>query len=404
MSKWERIIELIDSWHSQRETQRMVASEFWSCSRETVMRYNRMTERYKMNKATLDSEIVERVVAENGVNKNDIWMLWIKVPTTEDSPWYSALIKMPDGKSEDYLEKIKEAVSSWSLSQVILPVVSPSDKSLFVVLSDMHVGLDWRWQYWYVYNEEVLKTNIERVLVSIRQQYEVHGTFDRIVLLDLWDGLDWWNWQTTRGWHTLQQNMDNAWQFKTYVQAKMNIISTILSNWWCSRLAVRNVTEDNHAGQFGLIANMAIDEMVKIMYPWAVDIVNYTNFMHHFNYGDNTFIITHGKDSTHQKYGLPLCLNPKAESYINNYINVNWLQTRKCHVLKWDLHQLAYGHAKWFSYHNFWSFAPPSWWVQANFGDCYSSFSLLLVEKTGSVSRVDNFIEYDKAPLINDTI
>lgn len=742
-TKWERIVELIESGMTHRQTQRKITEEYGSCSKATVMRWNRKTNKYWTKwvhncPVTRDSEVVHRVAA-SGINPDDIHSMWIKVPASEWAPWYSAYIKMPDWSQIDYIEKIREVVNSASLSSIYTTPVTVNDKALFVVLSDMHVWLDGKWQYNYKYWPSELERNISVVLSDIAEQASIHWSFDRIVLLDLWDWLDWWNWQTTRWWHSLQQNLDNAGQFKVYVDIKMKMINTIIQNGWCSQLVIRNVTNDNHCfddqteiltnnwwktidtysendlvssmwsngelkfsvpvkkhiidykwqmhhyksaihdvavtpnhrllckknwedrwyhlsedifskkitpqfkvalnnindeadvsddilrlmwriltdwtiryyewitksfviyqskqqnidrivwilsrlgidyllsekkseekivikwkevktknkiysisinrdncdheilyflqdqltsktstppivnslskrqsdilineifmgdgniretinewvmthrsgtlywtydflsrvqlmiasnwhranlkkdnrwdrrllvvfnretssislsresidydwriwcfsteywnlvtrrnwfisiqwncWSFGLIANMAVEQICTALYPDRINIGNYTQFMQHFNYWVNTFILTHGKDEKHQKYWLPLMLNPKAESFINNYINVHWIQDKTVHVLKWDLHQLAYGHSKTFSYHNFWSFAAPSWWVQANFWDSYSSYSLLVVDKNKKwVNRYDRFVEYEKELITEDNI
>jgi hypothetical protein len=65
---------------------------------------------------------------------------------------------------------------------------------------------------------------------------------------------------------------------------------------------------------------MAIEKICSVI-DKNINVSSYTQFMHHFVYGDNCFIVTHGKDDRHQKYGLPLQINDKAINYINNYIN-----------------------------------------------------------------------------------
>lgn len=397
--KQKRIKELSEQWVHNKKILNIIRQEFGTCSTDTLYK---IVNRIKAN--TLESHTVKRVETDTWINRDDISSMWIKVPATEDAPWYSALIKMPNWSAINYVSQFWELIESNSIPKVDLPDVSPNESALFVVLSDMHVWLDGRWQYNYVYNLDVLKNNIQKVIWSIYIEYQKHWCFDRIVLLDLWDWLDWWNGQTTRWWHHLQQNMDNVWQFKWYLEVKMMLINTILQNGWCSKLVLRNVTDDNHSWQFWLIANVALEQLTNAMYPWVVDIGNYTQFMQHFHYWDHTFILTHGKDWTHQRYWLPLTLNPKAEWFIKNYIDTNWLTLKKVNVLKWDLHQLAYGHSKSFSYHNFWSFAPPSGWVQANFWDCLSSYSLLVVEKHGNITRSDQFVWYDKSLQEDDHI
>ena len=388
-----RIRELIAEWKSYRKTQKIVAAEFGSCSSETISRTCRKT---------LESETIERIEQETWVSRDDMWLTWIKVPATDGQPGYSMSFKPPKGDPIDYCSKFDEIIKNLKDFKITLPKVKSNEKCLIAVLSDIHVWLDGTGQYNYKYGKEELTQSIEKFIQSIKDKVTLHWSFDKIVLLDLGDWLDGWNKQTTRGWHSLQQNMSNSEQFDVYVEIKLTIIRALLEMGLCKSLAIRTVTCDNHSWQFSVIANMAIEKVCGVMNK-EINVSSYTQFMHHFIYGNNCFIVTHGKDDKHQKYGLPLQINDKAINYINNYITVHWLTWYNVHVLKWDLHQNSYQHTKYFWYHNFWSLAVPSWWVQANFWDSNSSYSLLVVEKESKdIERSDKFVEYEKELIQSD--
>jgi hypothetical protein len=126
-----------------------------------------------------------------------------------------------------------------------------------------------------------------------------------------------------------------------------------------------------------------------------VDILE--RFIEHRTYGDHCFVLTHGKDKEQMKGGLPVVLNDKAIRLINDYIEHYDINSKFIHVEKGDLHQIGYQRTKKFDYRNFMSFAPPSSWIQHNFGDSYSGYSIQVIPKfNNEISHTDYFIEYDK--------
>jgi len=158
----------------------------------------------------------------------------------------------------------------------------------------------------------------------------------------------------------------------------------------CNELVVRNVTNCNHSGDFGMIANMA----VSIATP-EVNHANYDKFLNSLIIWNTCFIITHGKDKDDMKFWLALNPNDKIINYLNNYIQTNWLDKYNVVLLKWDLHQFASHKNKFFAYHNFASFAPPSKRVQNNFQDSVSGYSLLTVNDD-NIERSDFYLEYER--------
>jgi hypothetical protein len=119
--------------------------------------------------------------------------------------------------------------------------------------------------------------------------------------------------------------------------------------------------------------------------------------MEHFKYGMHTYILTHGKDSQYMFKGLPFELNDKATSFINDYIDHYEIDTPFIHLEKGDLHRIGYSRTKKFDYRNYMSFAPPSAWVQHNFGDCYSGYSIEVIPKfSGEISHTDYYFDLNK--------
>jgi hypothetical protein len=161
---------------------------------------------------------------------------------------------------------------------------------------------------------------------------------------------------------------------------------------------VRNVTDCNHSGSFGAIANISIKMILERVYE--ENVVKFTileRFMEHFEYGVHTFILTHGKDSKYMFKGLPYTLNDKTTAFINEYIEHYNINTKYIHLEKGDLHRIGYDRTKKFDYRNFMAFSPPSAWVQGNFGDGYSGFSLQVIPKyNGEIQHTDYYFDLKK--------
>jgi hypothetical protein len=314
--------------------------------------------------------------------------LWLKPILTE--------------KQTSLLDSIEDLVKKYSGGKLkkIKHTAVKNTKALKATLSDMHVGLDpspnGRALYNYVYGEKQFNENLDKVFTSIMDERKIHGKFDVLFVDDLGDGLDGWNGLTTRGGHKLDQNMDNREQFRVYVTGKLRLAESLINADVANKVIFRSVTDDNHAGDFSYVANDAIRMMIERTYDRSnVEYVILKRFMEHFEYGDHTFILTHGKDSKNCFRGLPLELSEKAIKVIEDYIKRYKIKTKYIHVEKGDLHQVAYEKNNQFDYRNFMSFAPPSSYVQNNHGDGYSGFSIQIIKKHGSLSHEDYYFDVE---------
>lgn len=304
-----------------------------------------------------------------------------------------------------YLEAIRDIIKELPAHK-LPPLIASKKKgciSLKATLSDMHVGMepnpDGRALFGYRYDAEIFREHLDKVYHAVLKEHARYGTFDVLVLDDLGDGLDGWDGFTTRGGHALPQNMDNVTQFKTYVFGKLDLIERLYKAKVAKKMYVRNVSNCNHAGNFGHTANIAIQMMIERLYAkTAIEYVILERFMEHFEYGDHCFILTHGKDMKYMKRGLPFKLTPDAENFINEYIEHYGIRSKYIHIEKGDLHSLGYERTKRFDYRNFMSFAPPSAYGQHNYGDGYGGFSIQVVPKfSGEISHTDYFFEFKKS-------
>ena len=333
--------------------------------------------------------------------------LWLK---TKES---SIFVKNPDYVEQQenenkIIEIIENAINSVlskfsNKEYIFTPNEKVSNlKALKVTISDDHVGLEpnpnGNGLFKYEYNSEIYSQSYEKVFKSVVKEFNTHGKFDLLLLDNLGDEQDGWSGLTTRGGHELPQNMSNSEVFETCIDVKVKMIKSLVENNIANKIILRKVANDNHSGDFGHTINLAVKKIINLIYSSEiVEVETLTQFLEHRIYGDHCFILTHGKDTKQMFRGLPLKLDDRTINYINDYIRFYDIKSKYIHVEKGDLHQIGYNKCNTFDYRNFMSFAPPSSWVQHNFGDCYSGYSIQVIPKfENEISHTDYFLDYKK--------
>jgi hypothetical protein len=339
------------------------------------------------------------------VDTTNVKHLWLKDKNS------SLFVKNPDYKEPELIEvtkslenAIESVLSKFKKEDYIFyPNQHESNlKALKVTISDDHVGLEpnpnGNGLFKYDYNAEIYSNSYQKVFNSIVKEFNTHGKFDLLLFDNLGDEQDGFNGLTTRGGHKLPQNMSNAEVFETCIDVKVRIIKSLVENNIANKIILRKVTNDNHSGDFGHTINLAVKKIINLIYSNdIVEVETLTRFLEHRIYGDHCFILTHGKDANQMFKGLPLKLDDKTINYINDYIRFYDIKSKYIHVEKGDLHQIGYNKCNTFDYRNFMSFAPPSSWVQHNFGDCYSGYSIQVIPKfENEISHTDYFLDYKK--------
>lgn len=333
---------------------------------------------------------------ENGIPMDSVTQYWHK------GQHFSVMAKTAGATSSEYEDALQRVVDRLEHRPHVAYKKKPScDKALKVTITDEHVGMDAQPGssiFSYHYGAEEYKASMDKVFDAVMKEFHTHGRFDLLMIDSLGDQQDGYNGRTTRGGHELPQNMGNGEMFETCLEARLTLVERIVDEGVCNRMILRSVSSDNHSGDFGLIVNKALKMLVnKIYNNNIVDVEILERFMEHRIYGDHCFILTHGKDAVHMTRGLPLHLTDRARAFIQDYIDHHNITSKYIHVEKGDLHQLGYERTKRFDYRNFGSFAPPSAWVQHNFGDSYSCFSVQVVPKFSSeISHTDYFLDYRK--------
>lgn len=337
--------------------------------------------------------------------------LWHEFRDEKGKKLGNAFIKNPD-----YVEQEKEQITETIENAInnVLKKFSNKDyifytnqhetnlKAIKVTISDDHVGLEpnpnGNGLFKYEYNGEIYSQSYEKVFKSVVKEFNTHGKFDLLLLDNLGDEQDGWSGLTTRGRHELPQNMSNSEVFETCIDVKVKMIKSLVENNIANKIILRKVANDNHSGDFGHTINLGVKKIINLIYSSdIVEVETLTQFLEHRIYGDHCFILTHGKDAKQMFRGLPLKLDDKTINYINDYIRFYDIKSKYIHVEKGDLHQIGYNKCNTFDYRNFMSFAPPSSWVQHNFGDCYSGYSIQVIPKyENEISHTDYFLDYKK--------
>lgn len=173
-----------------------------------------------------------------------------------------------------------------------VPKKSCGKQDIIIYLSDMHIGA-------YVsslsiYSNPYDKAEVERRLRLITDELfklnALYGGFNNIYVCNLGDSLDGYNGQTTRGGHSLPQNMCNKEQIHTFIECMVEFFDT-LNHLNYNKMKYICVGESNHDGDFGYATNVALE---AILTHKGVDCTIFDKFIGEFEVGDTTFVLCHG--------------------------------------------------------------------------------------------------------------
>ena len=281
---------------------------------------------------------------------------------------YSIVTDNTTNPFPDLNDVVKELTKSVTPIQIPKPK-TPGNKTLVVFLSDKHIGALTKPDAPYDndYNESALFDRLLRIVKEITYIHKVHGTLEKIVLIDLGDALDGYNAQTVRGGHKLPQNMSNKEAFEVFIRLHKAFYRAILFSGFASDYEIYHVTNSNHGGEFEYFATRSLQEYFKAKVPTIIFEV-LEQFITPIEIGSHTYLLSHGKDSDDIKNGLPLVLDPKTEQYIMNYVIHHNIPTTNLHFIKGDLHQASTQCGKHFRYRNIPSVYGSSKWIMINYG------------------------------------
>lgn len=303
-----------------------------------------------------------------------------KLVSHTGSPFYNIEFKPIelDFEGVDFEEVIEEAVKR-NVTPLKLYSGAPSEETQVfnkTVYSDVHVGMEPNSHdsslYGGKWDRDELMSRADAIIDKTLQ----NQTSDILILEDLGDFADGWNGETTRQGHKLPQNMTNKEVYDIGIDFKIRILDGLCKNF--ASIQCHNITNDNHSGQFGYIINSGFKKFAEHRYP-NVDVFNHEKFIEHYFMGNHCFVITHGKDEKHMKFGFNIHLNDKQIVKIDDYIKHHKIynQANYIHVCKGDSHQALFDMCSsddW-DYFNYPSLAPSSGWIQGNFSKGRSGFT-----------------------------
>ena len=200
----------------------------------------------------------------------------------------------------------------------------------------------------------------------------------KIVIVDLGDAMDGYNAQTTRGGHSLPQNLSNKEAFETFISTHKGFYTALFYSGFASSYEVYHVSNSNHGGEFEHFATRCLEEYIKASYK-GIKFEILDKFITPINIDNHTYLLSHGKDVEDMKFGLPLTLDPKTEQYIINYVIHHKIPTDNLHFIKGDLHQASTQQGKHFRYRNVPSVYGSSKWIMTNYGFTKSGCSFDLI-------------------------
>ena len=374
-----------------------------------------LTELLQDNKSCTDTEIAKKLLNTNdggNVNKDvDLLRTYIKrhrarlldqhegiynatneldVPNTSVKHMWlktkqsSIFVKNPEYiEPQTEVELEKEIDFTNIFKDLVVPIKLPKierklDLSIFdrLVYTDVHVGMEVNQNGYSLYDGAWNEAELNNRLEIMVAQTLINKQSDTLYIHELGDFMDGYDAVTTRGGHSLPQNMDNQKAFDVGLAFKIKMIDALIPYY--NKIECTNICNDNHAGSFGYIVNSAFKAYIELKYD-NVKVTNQRKFIDHYIVENRCFILCHGKDDKNMKFGFKPHLDAVQIEKIKNYIDEYRLHNYTIEFSKGDSHQLLldFTSSSAFEYQNFGAFSPPSDWVKTNFKNTNSSFIIL---------------------------
>jgi len=330
-----------------------------------------------------ESKIPEfnRHLEKLGIEEEDVKS--VKFWQTHGGETRYSVVTKNEGVELPSLEDVTKELLAGIMPTKLPKIKDFTETTLVVFLSDKHIGALTKKEAMYdnAYGEEELQDRLITVVSEIANTYTLNSdfAFDKLVLIDLGDAMDGYNGQTTRGGHTLPQNMTNKEAFEVFVSLHKAFYNALFLSGFAKSYSVYHVTNSNHGGEFEHFATRCLQEYLKCKYP-EVTIEILDKFITPVSISGHTYLLSHGKDTEDMKHGLPLCLDAKTENYIKDYVLEKGISTKNLHFIKGDLHQASTQWGKHFRYRNVPSVYGSSKWIMTNFGNTKPGCSFDMIE------------------------
>ena len=300
-----------------------------------------------------------------------------KLVTHTGTPFYNIAfhenVEITNDITEEVIERVVKSLITPAVKVDILPNVS-KDQLTRLIYTDAHIAMETNKNGFGLYggkwNADVLNERKKEIFKAL---YKTSG---ELHLIDLGDFVDGWDGETVRKGHELPQNMDNEKAFEVGVAFKVSLVEALMLTGRYTKIVSHNVCNDNHAGSFGYITNHAARLVLEAKYPEMVEVKNYRKFIDHYTWKKHAFLLCHGKDSKHLKFGFKPHIDTKGIDKIFEYIKHHRLFAYDVTFEKGDSHQmlLDYTSSDEFDYFNYPALSPASEWVQTNYKKGRSGF------------------------------
>jgi hypothetical protein len=281
-------------------------------------------------------------------------------------------------KKVDIEEEVKEFDFESIIKKYIKPLVTKNvtnkgnkrNKKDFdkLIISDVHVGMDTDIDNNTMYKSEWNKSELLKTADIVVKETIENQESDVLYVDELGDLLDGFNAQTTRGGHSLPQNMTNEEAFDYALEFKLKILYGLKDYY--NEIHFNNICNDNHSGSFGYFVNEAFKQIAEIQFK-NVTVTNHRKFINHYFVNDICFVITHGKDDKSLKFGFKPQLDLKGVEKIDQYLKHNDIYKKSELVVfcKGDSHQCLMDlcTSDDFYYFNYPALSPSSNWIKNNF-------------------------------------
>jgi hypothetical protein len=300
-----------------------------------------------------------------GLDDKDVKHGWLKNKEA------SLFFKNPNFETEFDIEKVDFEKLFTDVPKIEVTKVKKKDyKGEFdkLVFTDVHVGMDasdkGRNMYETEWNKAILFYRLTEMVnfTLAKQESKI------LYISDLGDFLDGFNGNTTRGGHSLPQNMSNQEAFDAGFMFKVRLLEALSPHY--ELIVMRNVCNDNHAGDFAYFVNQAVKSYINTQLK-NVQIINQTSFIDWELVGNYCFVSTHGKDTHNLKHGFKAKIDPNQVNKIVGYLNTQQLLNKGYEIIfeKGDSHLYLFDSATSdvFKYYNYPAFSPSSNWVSTNF-------------------------------------
>lgn len=291
-----------------------------------------------------------------------------KLVSHTGTPFYNIVFKenIEEQKIDfDFEPIVKKYIKPLKIKQQ--PLISNKDFDV-LTYTDIHIGMntnaEGKAMYWEKWDAEEVLNLAELIIITTLKNRES----ETLIVDDLGDFFDGFNGQTTRGGHSLPQNMTNEEVFDTGLKFKMKIAERLIPFY--SKIVFNNICNDNHSGAFSYFVNSAFKQLIEQKYK-GVTVTNHKQFINHYFVGKVCFVITHGKDDKHLKFGFKPFQDSKSLEKIDQYLKQNNIYKQADLIVfkKGDSHQALFDlcTSDDFFYFNYPAGSPSSEWVQTNF-------------------------------------